>query len=158
VLQPLLQVELELKRGLYRERPKLRLSTQCSTAYNWLPRALQALASEHPEVELVLQSDVAGSADERLKEDRSDVVLCVIPPSRGKWVQVPLFEDELVLAVPRGHALARRKFVQGSDLVDETLIQHNVSPLERERVVKVLFGEHVTVKHVLRLPVTEAVL
>src|SRR5262245_60546310 len=76
VLLPLLQTELELKRGLYREKPKLRVSTQCYTAYHWLPRALQALASEHPEVELVLQSEIAGSADERLQEDRSDLVLC----------------------------------------------------------------------------------
>lgn len=158
VLLPLLQTELELRRGLLRERPKLRVSTQCYSAYHWLPRALQALASEHPEVELVLQSDVVGNAAEHLKEDRSDLTLCVIPPTKGTWTSVPLFKDELVLAVPCGHALGRKKFALGSDLATETLIQTAVSPLERERVVKVLFGEHVSVRHVLRLPVTEAVL
>jgi len=158
VLLPLLQTELELRRGLFRERPKLRVATQCYSAYHWLPSALQALATEHPEVELVLQSDVVGNADEHLKEDRSDLALCVIPPSKGSWSRVGLFRDELVLAVPRGHALGRKKFAQGSDLAGETLIQTNVSPLERDRVIKVLFGEHVSVRHVLRLPVTEAVL
>jgi LysR family transcriptional regulator, regulator for metE and metH len=168
VLAPLLQTELELRRGLLRERPKLRVSTQCYTAYHWLPRALQALMTEHPEVELVLQSDVVGNADEHLKDERSDLVLCVIPPSKGGWSKVPLFKDELVLAVPRGHALARKKFVQGSDLAGETLIQTSVSSLERDRVIKVLFGQQVgrdprahgtaSVRHVLRLPVTEAVL
>jgi len=158
VLLPLLQTELELRRGLLRERPKLRVSTQCYTAYHWLPRALQALAAEHPEVELVLQGEVVGNAGEHLKDERSDLVLCVIPPSKGAWTSVPLFKDELVLAVPRGHALARKKFVVGSDLAEQTLIQTNVSALERERVTRALFGDQVSVRHVLRLPVTEAVL
>jgi LysR family transcriptional regulator, regulator for metE and metH len=158
VLLPLLQAELELRRGLLQERPKLRVSTQCYTAYHWLPRALQALALEHPEVELVLQSDVVGNAEEPLKDERTDLVLCVIPPSKGGWSHVRLFKDELVLAVPRGHPLGRKKFVQGSDLAAETLIQTNVSALERDRVLKVLFGDQPTVQRVLRLPVTEAVL
>ena len=158
VLQPMLQAELELRRGLLTERPKLRVSTQCYTAYHWLPRALQALAVEHPEVELVLQSDVVGNAEEPLKDERTDLVLCVTPPSKGAWSHVPLFKDELVLAVPRGHPLGRKKFVQGSDLAGETLIQTNVSALERDRVLKVLFNDQPTVRRVLRLPVTEAVL
>jgi LysR family transcriptional regulator for metE and metH len=158
VLLPLLQAELELKRGTYRERPKLRVATQCYTAYHWLPRALQALMAAHPEVELVLQSDIVGEADECLRDDRADVVLCVMPPSKGPFTRLPLFKDELVLAVPRGHALARKKYVQGSDLSEETLIQNQTSAQERERVKRLLFGQHGGVKHVLRLPVTEAVL
>lgn len=158
VLLPLLQTELELKRGGFRERPKLRVATQCYTAYHWLPKALQALLAAHPEVELLLQSEVVGEADQHLKDDRADVVLCVMPPSKGPFTRVPLFKDELVLAVPRGHALARKKYVEGRDLAEETLIQSPTSPQERERVAKVLFGPHDSVKHVLRLPVTEAVL
>jgi LysR family transcriptional regulator for metE and metH len=158
VLLPLLQTELELKRGLLRERPQLRVSTQCYSAYHWLPLALQALATEHPEVELVLQSDAVGDAAEPLKGGHTDVVLCVKPPGKGVWTHVPLFKDQLVLAVPRGHALARKKFVEGSDLAEETLIQLNVSSLERDRVRKVLFGEHIMVRRVLRVPVTEAML
>ncbi|HYP88736.1 MAG TPA: LysR family transcriptional regulator [Polyangiaceae bacterium] len=158
VLLPLLQTELELKRGLLRERPKLRVSAQCYTAYHWLPQALVALMAEHPDVELVLQTELTGDADEQLREDRSDLVLCVTPPRRGAHVQVPLFEDELVLAVPRGHALARRAFVEGKDLARETLIQNDVSAAERERVRKLLFKPGQGVKHVLRLPATEAVL
>jgi LysR family transcriptional regulator for metE and metH len=158
VLLPLQQLELELKRGAFRERPKLRVATQCYTAYHWLPKALQALTTEHPDVELVLQGDIVGNADEHLRDDRCDLVLCVTPPSKSAFSHVALFKDELVLAVPRGHALARKKYVEGRDLSEETLIQNNVSALERERVKRILFGQHGSVKRVLRLPVTEAVL
>jgi LysR family transcriptional regulator for metE and metH len=158
VLLPLLQAELELRRGAFRERPKLRVATQCYTAYHWLPGALQALMTEHPEVELVLQGDVVGDANEQLRDDHTDLVLCVIPPRKGAYQRVTLFKDELMLAVPRGHALARKKYVEGTDLGDETLIQNNVSTLVRDHMKEMLFGEHGRVKHLLRLPVTEAVL
>ena len=158
VLLPMLQTELELRRGLVKERPKLRVATQCYTAYHWLPSALQALLAEHPLVELVLLSDAVGSAAEHLKDGHSDVVLCVMPPKRGAHTQVPLFKDELVLAVPRGHALGRKPFIVGEDLTDETLIQNSASPVERERVIAKLFNGPLKLRHVLRLPATEAVL
>lgn len=158
ILQPLLQAELELKRGASRARRKLRVATQCYTAYHWLPQAIQALLAEHPQVELVLQSDVAIHAAEQLAGDHSDLVLCVTPPRGRAFTRVPLFEDELVLAVPRGHALSRRPYVVGKDLAGETLIQGSASPSERERIKQLLFREGEGVKHVLRLPATEAVL
>jgi DNA-binding transcriptional LysR family regulator len=70
-----------------------------------------------------------------------------------------LFKDELVLAVPRGHWLAARKYVDGRDLKEETLILNNVSALEREYVKQLLFGAAGgKVARVLHLPATEAVL
>jgi LysR family transcriptional regulator, regulator for metE and metH len=158
VLPPLLHAELELKRSLLTERQALRVATQCYTAYHWLPKALQALLTQHPEVELVLQSEVIGDAEDHLKADLADLVLCVSPPSKGPYTRVPLFEDELVLAVPKGHTLARKKYVVGHDLADETLIQNTTNAPGRERVVKVLFGGPAHVRAVLRVPVTEAVL
>jgi LysR family transcriptional regulator, regulator for metE and metH len=157
VLLPLLQAELELKRSVQKERPQLRVATQCYTAYHWLPKALQSLLTEHPEVELVLQSDVVGDAEAQLSGGHCDLVLCVAAPRRGPFTKVPLFDDELVLAVPRGHALARKKYVVGADLEAETLIQIAVSAPERERVIKKLFKGQPRVRRVLRLPVTEAV-
>lgn len=159
VLGSLLQAELELKRGLRQERSKLRVATQCYTAYHWLPRALTALMSEHPDVDLVLTSEPLGDAARALNDKEVDLALCIAPPKRGNFSSVPLFKDELVLAVPRGHRLANEKFVEGRDLKGETLIQNNVSALERERVARVLFGiAGAPLARVVRLPVAEAVL
>jgi LysR family transcriptional regulator for metE and metH len=159
VLVPILQLELELKRGLLRERPKLRVGTQCYTAYHWLPSALQALTSEHPEVELSLSSEALGDAAAAIADKSLDLALCVVPPQRGKLSHVRLFDDELVLAVPRGHALARRKFVTGADLANETLVQYNVSTVIRERLLKQLFGNRERpVRHFLRVPSIEPAL
>jgi LysR family transcriptional regulator, regulator for metE and metH len=158
VLQPLLQAELELKRGLYPEKQQLRVATQCYTAYHWLPRALQALQVAHPEVELALHSEVIGDAHEQLSEREVDVVLCVTPPRTGPFTRVHLFDDELVLVVPRGHALGRKKFVTGEDLAPETLIQTPINSTERDRVTRLVFGGPARVNKVLRVPAIEAVM
>lgn len=159
VLSPMLQAELELKRGLVKERPKLRVATQCYTAYHWLPKALLVMAAEHPEVELVLWHEVLGDTLDALREDHVDLALCIQSPERGGFKRVPLFKDEMLLAVPRGHALARKPHAEGRDLASETLIQTSVSSAERDRVLKLLFGRGPpTIGGVLRLPVAEAVL
>lgn len=159
VLGPLAQAELELKRALVKERPKLRVATQCYTAYHWLPKALVALNAEHPEVDLVLASEAIGDAAEALNQETTDLVLCVSPPTRSGLVQASLFKDELVLAVPHGHPLAKKAFVEGADLADQTLIQSSVSSRERDLVLKKLFGQAPPkVARVLRVPVAEAVM
>lgn len=159
VLPQLAQAELELKRGLVKERPKLRVATQCYTAYHWLPKALLVMAAEHPEVELVISHEVIGNPIEAFDDDRIDLALCVHPPQRGDFKRVPLFKDEIMLAVPRGHRLIDKGYVDGSDLADQTLIQTNVASAERDRLLKRLFGEAPPkFSRVLRLPVAEAVL
>lgn len=159
VLAPLLQAELELKRGSFKERPKLRVATQCYTAYHWLPKAILVMAAEHPEVELVIGSEVIGDPLAAFEDDKIDLALCVHPPKRGSFRRVPLFEDEMLLAVPRGHALSRKPYVEGCDLADQTLIQTNVSSAERDHVLKLIFGSGPRkLGGVLHLPVAEAVL
>ena len=135
MLLPLLQAELELRRGTFRERPKLRVATQCYTAYHWLPGALQALMMRAPRGR-------AGAARGRRGRRRRAAAttiariwsLCVPPRKARHFTRVPLFKDELVLAVPRGHGSARKKYVEGTDLAEETLIQNNVSSLVRDHV------------------------
>lgn len=159
VLAPMLQAELEIRRGLALERAKLRVATQCYTAYHWLPKALLALGASHPEVELVIVSEVLADPLEAFEDKRIDLALCVTPPRRGAFQRVPLFDDEMLLAVPCGHRLAKKSYVKGRDLASETLIQTSVSSAERERVAKLLFGKAPPqVGRVLRLPVAEAVL
>jgi DNA-binding transcriptional LysR family regulator len=63
-----------------------------------------------------------------------------------------------LLAVPHGHFLARKKYVDGDDLAGQTLIQTNISSIERERVIKLLFRGEPKFERVVRLPVAEAVL
>lgn len=164
VLERLASLEREV-RGVRTDRVKLRVGTECYTAYHWVPRALAALSMEHPEVELELVPDVLSTCQAAFDDKRVDVALAVSVPKSPKFERVRLFEDELLLAVPRGHALSKKRFVMGSDLADETLILGHVGPGERERVIQLLYprsraapGSVSPPGRVIRVPVAEAVL
>ncbi|HEX7668400.1 MAG TPA: LysR family transcriptional regulator [Polyangiaceae bacterium] len=158
VLGPLAHAELELRRGAGLKRPKLRIATQCYTAYHWLPQALAALSARHPEIDLTIVSETAGDVASALEDNRLDLALCVIPPPGRNFGRQTLFRDELVLAVARGHRLAKKKYVEGRDLSTETLIQNEVESSQRERVRKMLFKEGQGFARVIRIPVTDAIL
>jgi len=161
VLERLASLAREV-RGAKTERVKLRVGTECYTAYHWVPRALRALHAEHPEIDLDLVPDVLTSCQSAFDERQVDVALAVSAPRSQSFERIRLFDDELVLAVPRGHALSGKRFAVGSDLGKETLIMGHVGPGERERVQKLLFpGGKVRASspaRVIRVPVAEAVL
>lgn len=159
VLPPLLQAELDLKRGLAAPRLTLRVATECYTAYYWLPSAIAALASRHPDVDLILASDVTADIGSALQDQRIDLGLCVGPAARKRGFELePLFRDELVLVVSPAHRLAARPYVQGSDLVCETLILNEVPKQQRERVRSAIFRGSEGFARVSRVPITEAIL
>ncbi|HSC86822.1 MAG TPA: LysR family transcriptional regulator [Polyangiaceae bacterium] len=166
VLERLASLEREVRAAPI-ERTKLRVGTECYTAYHWVPRALGALRHSHPEVDLDLSSDILSSTPVAFEEKRIDVALSVTAHTFGRarsarLRSVRLFEDELLLAVPRGHALAKKRFVGGGELGGETLILGHVAPAERERVGKLLFPPSTpgatAAARVIRVPVAEAVL
>lgn len=157
LLAPLAQAELELRRGASSKRQLLRVGSQCFTAYQWLPRAFSLLAERHPEVELSIVAEAANEVPAAFDEDRLDLALCVACPKSRELTRRELFRDELVLAVPRGHALGRKKYVDGADLVDQTLILPETAKAERERVARMLFPRGGKVARVLRIPIAEAI-
>jgi LysR family transcriptional regulator for metE and metH len=157
LLAPLAQAELELKRGSAPKRVPLRIGSQCYSAYHWLPRAFSTLAELHPEVDLSVVADVADEVPAALEEGRVDLALCLSSPKQRQFVQRRLFRDELVLAVPRGHPLSQRKYVDGADLLTQTLILNETAKSERERVLRALFPRGGRFGRVVRIPITEAV-
>jgi LysR family transcriptional regulator for metE and metH len=115
------------------------------------------LAERHPEVDLSVIADVADEVPAALEEGRVDLALCLSSPTQREFVRRPLFRDELVLAVPHGHALSQRKYVDGADLLNQTLILNETAKSERERVLRALFPRGGRFGRVVRIPITEAV-
>ncbi len=159
VLPPLADAEREIRRGVRARRVELRVASQCYTAFHWLPRALIALSEWHPEVDLAVLERAPANVTGALLADELDLALCIERVKRARELErVELFSDELVLAVPYGHPLARRKYVDGRDLAGETLIAGYIDEAERRRVQKTLFQHGGGVRRVVRLPLTHDLL
>src|SRR6185436_17649058 len=79
-------------------------------------------ASRYPDARLVVKSLVSPQQVEALRNNRIDVGFVTLPiDSEGLSVE-PIMRERLVVAIPKRHALARRKQIALRALSSETLI------------------------------------
>jgi LysR family transcriptional regulator, hydrogen peroxide-inducible genes activator len=87
-----------------------------------LPRVLATFAGSYPGVEIVVQEDTTERLLKLAWAYEVDLALAS-EPIRDQRLEVrELFSEELLLAIPHGHPLARRRAVKASDLGGERLI------------------------------------
>jgi LysR family hydrogen peroxide-inducible transcriptional activator len=74
-----------------------------------LPRVLPGLRSSYTRLKLYLVEDLTDRLIEGLHQGRLDVVLLALPYDCGVVETSILFDDPLLLALPREHGLAKRR-------------------------------------------------
>ena len=104
------------------QRGRLAIGATPSLCTILLPPVLAAFHATYPGIELVLQQ--AGSRDlvQRLDDGALDLALVILPVEHAALETSPLMEEELVLAAPPGHPLARRRAVAVRDLKGVPLV------------------------------------
>lgn len=86
----------------------------------WLvPELIAAFRDLHPAARVQLQHDGADRILNALLRGELDLLLTEAPPATRSLAFSPLFDDELVLAVPHDHRLARRRSVRVAELAGE---------------------------------------
>ena len=151
-------LERELRRGTVRR--KLRLATQCYTAYHWLPPLLTELQQLHPEVDVEIELQGTREPIEQLEAGQLDLAICHAQPPRQKsWQVRPLFEDPFVAVLPVTHALSTRKRIAPSMLAGETLLLYDLPAEDLVRMGRELFPDPKRrPAKVERTPLTEVII
>jgi DNA-binding transcriptional LysR family regulator len=90
-----------------------------------VPRAIAAFAREYPQVELSLVESLTPDAIGHLRAGEVDVaVVTEVPELEAAELEiVDLVDDELLVALPGAHPLARKPKLRLRDLRDETWIE-----------------------------------
>ncbi len=108
----------------------IRVCTQCYTGYHWLGPLLTAFQRKHPRVTVNVAADATDRPVDALLYGRIDLAI-LIDPIRDKRVRLrPLFVDEMVAIVAKGHPLARRRWVTPAELAAEHLLVYSSVPEE----------------------------
>ena len=116
----------------------LRVSTQCYTSYNWLPRVMETFRTEHPGVEVRIDAKATDRPIEALLEGRIDLALVFDTTPDPRIRMLPLFEDEFVVIMAPGHPLGSRKVVRPEDLLDVPLFLYS-TPFEETVLYRRIF-------------------
>ena len=130
---------LAAKRVARGEAGSVTIGFTAAASYGFLPRLIAAARAEMPEVDLALKEMVTADQTEALSSGRIDLGL-LRPPidRRGGAEAVCVARERLMLAVPRGHALAAGREAAIRDLDRQPLIMY--SPVEGRYFYDLLAG------------------
>jgi len=87
-----------------------------------LPRVIAAFATKHPGLEVIVQEETTAQLLKLARACEIDFALVSLPIHDNHFVKETLFSEELLLAVPPGHRLAKRRRVSANDLESERFI------------------------------------
>jgi len=99
-------------------RGHVRVVANISAITQFLPRQLQSFMALHPQVDVRLQEQVSKAVAQSVAENTADVGVLNAGQYGDRVQLLPYRQDELVLVVPAGHPLSRRKTVRLQDALD----------------------------------------
>jgi LysR family transcriptional regulator for metE and metH len=110
---------------------RLFMSIECHSCFEWLLPAINGYREAWPDVELDIASGFHFAPLPALARGDLDLVITADPIEDASLAYLPLFSYEAQLALPRGHPLAARPWIEPPDLANETLITY---PVDRSRL------------------------
>lgn len=119
--------ELDAARASVRDagaavRGRVALGALPTVAPYFLPGRLREFAEAFPEVEVVVHEDTTERLARAVLEKEIDLALVSTPVERRGLEAVRLFDEPLLIALPEGHALARKRRLAVEDLEAEPFI------------------------------------
>lgn len=112
----------ELADGGGPAQSELRVGTSDTTALYVLPSVVQRFTAAMPGTNLILVNRNSDEIARQVSEGELDVGIVALPQTRHALEVQPLFQQRLVLVVPRTHALARRRRLKLQDLKDTPVL------------------------------------
>lgn len=101
----------------------LSVATQYSYAISIVPRAVAAMRERYPGVSVVVQQAAAAIGLEMVRYGDIDIAITIEPPSPGSGLAgLHLADIPLVLIVPEGHELLKRRAIGLEDLLAHPFI------------------------------------
>jgi LysR family hydrogen peroxide-inducible transcriptional activator len=107
-------------RGLVRGR--VALGVLPTVAPYFLPQRLRAFSSRFPAVEVVVHEDTTDQLAAAVLAKEVDLALVSLPVERVGLAAEEFFDEKLLVALPAGHALAKRPRLTFDDLEREAFI------------------------------------
>lgn len=137
----------EVRRIAQGESGVLAIGYTPTATYEVLPRLLQRFRRASPEVRLELLELRSQHQPEALRSGRIEVGLACGPLHEPGLIEHPLAEDRFIAALPRGHALARKKRLRLGDLAAAPVVavRPDIEPVWAEACAEALRRARVTV-------------
>ncbi len=135
----------------------VRVATVYSVGLHTLPSAMKKFLRAHPQVTLRLEYRRTDQVYEACVSGSADIGIVALPSRRSGLEIVPLASDELVVVVPPGHALARRRGLSLADLDGQSFIAFDRDIPTRKLVDRLLRQHGAAVRIAMELDNIETI-
>lgn len=116
----------------------LRIGMECHPCYQWLLKVVEPFLERWPGVDIdVMQQFQFGGMAALFGHD-IDILVTPDPLEKRGVVFVPVFDYEQVLAVPFGHPLTARDYVDAAALANQVLFSYPVDPARLDVFTRLL--------------------
>lgn len=102
-----------------------------------LPRIIRALIDRYPAMPMILQENFTVRLLEMIRTGEVDVAVLAEPFDTSGLETQALYDEDFIVAVPRGHPWSRRASVTSLDLKEETMLLLGVGHCFRDQVLEV---------------------
>jgi len=122
--------------GVKGEVGRLALGFVGSATFDLLPRLIASFRARYPRIELVLEEGTSVNICERIETGALDIGLVRLPVLGHVNLDTHVVElDDMVVALPGSHPLARRDCLRIEDMVDEPFVVHGPISVLRSTVM-----------------------
>lgn len=126
--------ELAIKELNGMQRGKVRFGSGATTLIYQLPPVLEVYQARYPNIELVIVSDTTDVILRELRAHRLDLGLVMERPTESDLRFTPLCYEELRIALPSKHPLARKRALSVSDLTTLNFILYEKKTVMRKLI------------------------
>ena len=142
-LLPLAQRMLDLRKQIIDtfgslkglQQGRLNIGANESVSEFLLPRLLLAYQQAHPAIRIQAYRQTSERIPAEVLERRLDVGFVSYDPMHPELVSEVILRDHMVLVVPPGHRLSRRKEISLEALGRETFVAHNAATPTRNAII-----------------------
>jgi LysR family transcriptional regulator for metE and metH len=157
VLEEMGRAEDDVRQLSRKDSGVLRLCTQCYTGYHWLPPLLRSFQAKHPGVDVQIAVEATRRPVDALLANEIDLAVLTTVTKDPRLTIRTLFEDEMLVIVPKRHAWASRPYVDVTDLSSEHLIVYKTERHDSHLFRSILGPAGVEPARVSQVPLTEAI-
>jgi DNA-binding transcriptional LysR family regulator len=128
----------------HRRQGRIVISSIPALGIAWLPTVVARFSEAHPDVTISLHSSNSVDAARLVGSGEIDLGIAQLRSEEYNLSRRKLFDLEGVIALPEGHRLARKPYVEAADLADETIIALGPEDEFRRKLTQALeaAGQH----------------
>ncbi len=136
VLEQANAIKLLAEAGKDQLKGNLRLGVIYTIGPYLLPRLIPLINEQAPQLSLIIDEDFTHNLEAKLRQGELDLLIVSMPFDFPAMETQLLYKEPFVVAVAKGHPLARKKSIEADDLVNETLLLLRAGNCFRDQVIE----------------------